>query len=136
MEPTPLVGVCALAFKPLRAPVPNVGFYSVSFSSLNHRQRASVIPVSQILSELVAYFLDLGWTAATVYQAITFYLNPYLRHYSMRFYLTSPSDFYNSTTAHRSIKLYIVLCNSTVGRIKYISGTGRPFRGMFSYEKG
>ena len=36
-------------FKPLRAPVPNLDFYSVSFSSANHCQRASVIPVTDII---------------------------------------------------------------------------------------
>lgn len=85
-------------FKPLRAPVPYLGFYSVSFSSLNHRRRASIIPVSDILRtcHLIPQFgnasaTDLGWTAATVHQeATTFYLNPYLRHYDffyMRFLL-------------------------------------------------
>lgn len=85
-------------FKPLRTPVPNLGFYSVSFSSVNHRQRASVISISDIVRtcHLIPQFgnsraTDLGWTAATVHQdATVFYLNPYLRHYDfffMRFLL-------------------------------------------------
>ena len=46
-------------FKPIHAPVPNLDFYSVSFSSVNHRR--SIINVhlsfpSQTLSELVTLF--------------------------------------------------------------------------------
>lgn len=85
-------------FKPLRAPVENLGFHLVSFSSLNHRRRASIIPVSDIIQtcHLIPQFgnssaTDLGWTAATVHEeATSFYINPYLRHYDfylMRFLL-------------------------------------------------
>ena len=91
-------------FKPLRAPVANLGFYSVAFSSLNHRQRASIIPVSDIIRtcHLIPQFgsssaTDLGWTAATVHQEATaFYLNPYLRHYDFFFMRFLLDDFINT----------------------------------------
>ena len=88
-------------FKPLCAPIQNLGFYSVSFSLLNHRQRASVISVSDIVRtcHLIPQFgnssaTDLGWTAATVHQEATaFYLNPYLRHYDFYFMRFLLDDF-------------------------------------------
>jgi hypothetical protein len=98
-HPSPLVYVHW--FKPLRAPVPNLNFYSTSFSSLNHRQRASIISVSDIIRtcHLIPQFgnssaADLGWTAAKVHQeAKSFYLNPYLRHYDFYFMRFLLDDF-------------------------------------------
>jgi len=62
--------------------------YEVSFSSQNRRQRASVIPLTDIVQSchLMPVFgrasaLSLGWTAeAVLHEATSFYLNPYLRH--------------------------------------------------------
>lgn len=90
-------------FKPLRTPVDGLGMYKVSFSSHNHRQRASVIFASDILRtcHLMPCFgnsnaFDLGWTAATVLdEAPSFYLSPYLRHYDfhlLRYSLDSYLD--------------------------------------------
>ncbi|KAF8189632.1 hypothetical protein BJ912DRAFT_1058887 [Pholiota molesta] len=84
---------CPLAyvswFKPLRHPVPGIGMYQVSFSSQNHRRRASIIPITDIVRtcHLIPVFgsasaQDLGWTAEKVVsEAPSFYLNPYLRHH-------------------------------------------------------
>ena len=79
--------------KPLRDPVPNIHMHEVSFSSHNHRQRASVIPLCDVLQtcHLIPVFgrasaMSLHWTAETVlHEAASFYLNPYLRHYDFFF---------------------------------------------------
>ena len=62
--------------------------YEVSFSSHNRRQRASIIPLIDIVQ--TCHFIPvfgrasaqcLGWTAETVFhEATSFYLNPYLCH--------------------------------------------------------
>jgi len=65
----------------------------VSFSSQNHRQRASVIPLTDVQQSchLIPAFgrgsaKELGWIAEKVLQeAPSFYLNPYLRHYDFYF---------------------------------------------------
>jgi hypothetical protein len=80
-------------FKPLREPVDGLGMLQVSFSSHNHRQRASVIPLTDVQQSchLIPAFghasaKELGWTAEKVLQeAPSFYLNPYLRHYDFYF---------------------------------------------------
>lgn len=80
-------------FKPLRDPIDSLGMFQVSFSSHNHQQRASVIPLTDVQQSchLIPAFgrgsaKELGWTAETVLQeASSFYLNPYLRHYDFYF---------------------------------------------------
>ena len=47
--PHPSLLVYVHCFKPVCAPVPDLVFYSVSFSFLNHCQCASVILVSDII---------------------------------------------------------------------------------------
>jgi hypothetical protein len=79
--------------KPLREPIPSVQMYEVSFSSLNRRPRASVIPLEEIIRtcHLSPVFgrasaSSLHWTADTVLsEAPSFYLNPYLRHHDFFF---------------------------------------------------
>lgn len=74
--------------KPLHKFTAGLGMYEVSFSSHNRRQRASVIPLTDIVQtcHLILVFgcasaRSLGWTAETVlHEATSFYLNPYLRH--------------------------------------------------------
>lgn len=83
-------------FKDLRDPVEGVGMYLNSLSSRNRRQRASIIPLSQIQQSchLIPVYgsqnaTSLGWTASSIIsEASAFYLNPYLRHrnfYLLRF---------------------------------------------------
>ncbi|KAJ7933143.1 hypothetical protein B0H13DRAFT_1532912, partial [Mycena leptocephala] len=53
-------------FKPLQRPVADLGMHQVSLSSHNHRQRSSIIPVSDIVRSchLIPVFgrtADLGW---------------------------------------------------------------------------
>jgi len=90
-SPHPLVYVHW--FKPLREPVDGLGMLQVSFSSHNRRQRASVIPLTDVQQSchLIPAFgsgsaKELGWTAEKVIQeAALFYLNPYIRHYDFYF---------------------------------------------------
>ncbi|KAF7343134.1 hypothetical protein MVEN_01743900 [Mycena venus] len=78
-------------YKPLQAPVTGLGMHQVSLSSHNHRQRSSIIPLSDILRSchLIPVFgksADHGWTSDTALDCCKyFYLNPYLRHHD--FYL-------------------------------------------------
>lgn len=80
-------------FKDFRNPIEGIGMYQTSLSSRNHRQRASIIPLSQIqrTCHLVPVYgsqsaTSLGWTPSSIItEAPTFYLNPYLRHHD--FYL-------------------------------------------------
>ena len=79
--------------KPLREPIPSIHMHEVSFSSHNHRQRASIIPLNDVLQtcHLIPVFgrasaSSLGWRAETVLdEAPSFYLNPYLRHHDFFF---------------------------------------------------
>ncbi|KAJ7196887.1 hypothetical protein B0H12DRAFT_1038122 [Mycena haematopus] len=78
-------------FKPLQQPVPGLGMHLVSLSSRMHRQKSSIIPVSEITRSchLIPVFgksLNRAWTSDTVLDLCPrFYLNPYLRHHD--FYL-------------------------------------------------
>ncbi|KAF8057386.1 hypothetical protein FPV67DRAFT_1724001, partial [Lyophyllum atratum] len=74
-------------FKPLRTFEKNLGMYQTSFSSQNHRQRASIIKASQLFSSchLIPCFgraANPAWGSESVINdAPSFYLNPYLRHF-------------------------------------------------------
>jgi hypothetical protein len=74
-------------FKPLRPAVEPLGMHHVSFSSHNHRQRASIIPASHVIRSvhLIPNFgraVDWTWSSDTIFDnSASFYLNPYLRHY-------------------------------------------------------
>ncbi|KAJ7207810.1 hypothetical protein B0H12DRAFT_1034405 [Mycena haematopus] len=78
-------------YKPLKAPVADIGMHEVSLSTRNHRQKSSIIPVSDIIRSchLIPIFgraVDETWTWDRVLdQCKSFYLNPYLRHHD--FYL-------------------------------------------------
>ncbi|KJA28252.1 hypothetical protein HYPSUDRAFT_129651 [Hypholoma sublateritium FD-334 SS-4] len=81
-------------FKPFRTPAADIGMFTTANSTRNHRRRASVIPLTDIIHSchLIPVFgsasaTDLGWTSTTSLQeASSFYLNPYLRHYDFYFY--------------------------------------------------
>ena len=81
-------------FKPFRAPAADIGMFTTSNSTRNHRCRASVIPLTDIICSchLMPVFgsanvTDLGWTSTTSLQeASSFYLNPYLCHYDVYFF--------------------------------------------------
>jgi len=74
--------------KPLHKFTAGLGMYEVSFSSHNRQQRASIIPLMDIVQtcHLIPVFgrasaWSLGWTAETVlHEATSFYLNLYLHH--------------------------------------------------------
>jgi hypothetical protein len=82
--PDPLVYV--EWFTAFQSPVPDLEMYQVSRSTRQHRQRASIIPVTQIERSihLIPKFgrrIDLSWSAEDVLERCkTFYVNPYLRH--------------------------------------------------------
>ncbi|KAG6906378.1 hypothetical protein DXG01_014193 [Tephrocybe rancida] len=74
-------------FKPLRKYSTDLGMFQTSFSSQNHQQHASVIPVLHILHSchLIPLFgraANPTWVSDTVLNSSpSFYLNPYLRQY-------------------------------------------------------
>jgi hypothetical protein len=74
-------------FKPLTSPVLDIGMYRISLSCQNLRQRASIIPITQILRSchLIPVFgkgVPITWSSESVLRlANQFYLNPYLRHH-------------------------------------------------------
>ncbi|KAJ7290123.1 hypothetical protein C8J57DRAFT_1164296 [Mycena rebaudengoi] len=74
-------------YKPLQAPVPDIGMHQLSLSSRNHRQNSTIIPINQIVRSchLIPVFgrhIDRTWSADTVLDNCKyFYLNPYLRHH-------------------------------------------------------
>jgi len=74
-------------FKSFTSPAPDIEMYHLSLSSHNHRQRASIIPITQIVRSchLIPAFgkeVDLQWASESVLENAThFYLNPYLRHH-------------------------------------------------------
>ncbi|KAJ7875486.1 hypothetical protein B0H14DRAFT_3083210 [Mycena olivaceomarginata] len=78
-------------FKSLQRPVEGLRMHQVSLSSQAHRQRSSIIPITEIVRSchLIPVFgrkANPGWTSATVLDLCPkFYLNPYLRHHN--FYL-------------------------------------------------
>lgn len=80
-------------FKELRHPVEGVGMCKTSLSSRNCHQRASIIPLSNIVQSchLIPVYgshsaTTLRWSpSAIVTEAPSFYLNPYLHHHD--FYL-------------------------------------------------
>ncbi|KAJ7456359.1 hypothetical protein B0H11DRAFT_1874417 [Mycena galericulata] len=78
-------------YKPLQAPVADIGMHLVSLSSRQHRQNSSIVPVRDIVRSchLIPVYgraVNRTWTSATVLdQCKSFYLNPYLRNYD--FYL-------------------------------------------------
>jgi hypothetical protein len=78
-------------YKPFRAPVPDLNMHQVSLSSHNHRQRASVIPVTDIvrtchLQPHCGRAINRTWDTSNVLNlSPTLYVNPYLRHHD--FYL-------------------------------------------------
>jgi hypothetical protein len=77
--------------KSLQRPVEGLRMHQVSLSSRAHRQRSSIIPITEIVRSchLIPVFgrkANPGWTSATVLDLCPkFYLNPYLRHHD--FYL-------------------------------------------------
>ncbi|KAJ3503514.1 hypothetical protein NLJ89_g8395 [Agrocybe chaxingu] len=75
-------------YKPFQnSPVKDLEMYQVSLSTRNHRQRASIVSITEIIQtcHLIPHFgraVDPYWSTSTVLQdATTMYLNPYLRHY-------------------------------------------------------
>ncbi|KAJ7238853.1 hypothetical protein B0H12DRAFT_974427, partial [Mycena haematopus] len=74
-------------FKPLQQPVAGLGMHQVSLSSQNHRQRSSIIPITDIVRSchLIPVFGRVAnprWAADTILDHCkSFYLNPYLRHH-------------------------------------------------------
>ncbi|KAJ7634868.1 hypothetical protein FB45DRAFT_830357 [Roridomyces roridus] len=74
-------------YKPLNAPVPDIGMHEVSLSSRNHRQKSSIIPITAIFRSchLIPVFgraANPTWTSDRVLdQCKSFYVNPYLRHH-------------------------------------------------------
>ncbi|KAF8159953.1 hypothetical protein B0H34DRAFT_655320, partial [Crassisporium funariophilum] len=83
-------------FKPLGTFDKILGMSQTSFSSQNHRQRASIITASQLFSSchLIPYFgrtINPGWgTDSVIDLAPTFYLNPYLRHFDFYYFRYLP----------------------------------------------
>jgi len=73
-------------FTAFQSPVPDLEMYQVSRSTRQHRQRASIISVTQIersihLIPKFGWRIDLSWSAEDVFECCkTFYVNPYLRH--------------------------------------------------------
>ncbi|KAJ7574917.1 hypothetical protein C8J56DRAFT_802318 [Mycena floridula] len=73
-------------YRPFRDPVPGLGMYQVALSTRQHEVHSEIIPISQIqqtchFSPNFGARLDLKWDSTTVLdQALTFYVNPYLRH--------------------------------------------------------
>lgn len=74
-------------FKPFRTTVPDIEMYKVSRSTHMHRQRASIIPITQIerschLIPVCKSSIDRTWTTNNVLDLGTeFLVNPYLRHH-------------------------------------------------------
>ncbi|KAF8157857.1 hypothetical protein B0H34DRAFT_656376, partial [Crassisporium funariophilum] len=95
-------------FKPLQKFDKNLGMFQTSFSSRNHRQRASVITASQLFSSchLIPYFgrdINPTWGPDTVIDdAPSFYLNPYLRHFDF-YHLRYLPDLHTFRNRPRSV---------------------------------
>lgn len=98
-------------FKSLTAtPVTDLGMFRVSLSSHNRRQRASIIPITQILRtcHLIPGYgggVDHTWTSESVLdQASFFYLNPYLRHHDF-FMLRHLYDLFESRRTQHALAM-------------------------------
>ncbi|KAJ7858828.1 hypothetical protein B0H14DRAFT_3085030 [Mycena olivaceomarginata] len=107
-------------FKSLQRPVEGLRMHQVSLSSRAHRQRSSIIPITEIVRSchLIPVFgrkANPGWTSATVLDLCPkFYLNPYLRHHD--FYLLRLSGLWNSPSESiRTIEPPIISMAATVG---------------------
>ncbi|RPD57369.1 hypothetical protein L227DRAFT_507016 [Lentinus tigrinus ALCF2SS1-6] len=73
-------------FTPFRELDPNTGMFKISKSTCNHRRRASIIPLTQIVQSchLIPVWgkrVDRTWNTHNVLDKCTrFFVNPYLRH--------------------------------------------------------
>ena len=94
-------------FKPLRDPGLITGMYNVSLSSQGGGQRASIISVSEIertchISPHFGHAVDPTWESDTVLNlAVSFYLNPYLRHHDFFLFRHQVALFENKRKEHQ-----------------------------------
>ena len=94
-------------FKPLRDPGLITRMYNVSLSSQGGGQRASIISVSEIertchISPHFGHAVDPTWESDTVLNlAVSFYLNPYLRHHDFFLFRHQVALFENKRKEHQ-----------------------------------